>query len=43
MADLVTTLQELRDLGVGFISSTEALELTTPSGRAIAGLLAVFA
>ena len=43
MADLVTTLQELRDLGVGFVSLTEALDLTTPSGRAMAGLLAVFA
>src|SRR5436853_3020268 len=43
MTDLVTTLQELRDLGVGFVSLTEALDLTTPSGRAMAGLLAVFA
>jgi len=43
MADLVTTLQELRDLNVGFVSLTEALDLTTPSGRAMAGLLAVFA
>jgi DNA invertase Pin-like site-specific DNA recombinase len=43
MADLVMTLQELRDLDVGFVSLTEALDLTTPSGRAMAGLLAVFA
>lgn len=43
MADLVTTLQELRHLDVGFVSLTEALDLTTPSGRAMAGLLAVFA
>src|SRR2546428_9691967 len=43
MADLVTTLQELRDLGVGFVSLTEALDLTTSTGRAMAGLLAVFA
>jgi putative DNA-invertase from lambdoid prophage Rac len=43
MADLVATLQELRDLGVGFVSLTEALDLTTPTGRAMAGLLAVFA
>jgi DNA invertase Pin-like site-specific DNA recombinase len=43
MADLVTTLQELRDLEVGFVSLTEALDLTTPTGRAMAGLLAVFA
>jgi putative DNA-invertase from lambdoid prophage Rac len=43
VADLVTTLQELRDLDVGFVSLMEALDLTTPSGRAMAGLLAVFA
>lgn len=43
MPDLVTTLQELRDLEVGFVSLTEAMDLTTPSGRAMAGLLAVFA
>jgi putative DNA-invertase from lambdoid prophage Rac len=43
LADLVVTLQELSDLGVGFVSLTEALDLTTPSGRAMAGLLAVFA
>jgi len=43
MADLVTTLQELRHLGIGFVSLTEALDLTTPTGRAMAGLLAVFA
>src|SRR5947207_15742289 len=43
MADLVNALQELRDLGVGFVSLTEALDLTTPTGRAMAGLLAVFA
>lgn len=28
---------------MGFISLTEALDLTTPTGRALAGLLAVFA
>jgi len=39
MADLVTTLQELRDLDVGFVSLTEALDLTTPSGRAMAACL----
>ena len=30
-------------LGVGFVSLTEALDLTTPAGRAFAGFLAVFA
>src|ERR1035438_1689979 len=43
VADLLATLQELDHLGVGFISLTEALDLTTPAGRAMAGLLAVFA
>lgn len=43
VADLVSTLQELFVLGVGFVSLTEALDLTTPAGRAMAGLLAVFA
>ena len=28
---------------VGFVSLSEALDLTTPSGRALAGMLAVFA
>jgi putative DNA-invertase from lambdoid prophage Rac len=43
VTDLLTTLQELDHLGVGFVSLTEALDLTTPSGRAMAGLLAIFA
>jgi DNA invertase Pin-like site-specific DNA recombinase len=43
VADLLATLQELEYLGVGFVSLTEALDLTTPTGRAMAGLLAVFA
>jgi putative DNA-invertase from lambdoid prophage Rac len=42
-ADLLATLQELEHLGVGFVSLTEALDLTTPAGRAMAALLAVFA
>ena len=43
VTDLLATLQELEHLGVGFVSLTEALDLTTPAGRARAGLLAVFA
>jgi putative DNA-invertase from lambdoid prophage Rac len=43
VTDLLATLQELDHLGVGFVSLTEALDLTTPAGRAMAGLLAVFA
>ncbi|MGH8525125.1 MAG: recombinase family protein, partial [Gammaproteobacteria bacterium] len=43
VADLLATLQELDHLGVGFVSLTEALDLTTPAGRAMAALWAVFA
>ena len=43
VTDLLATLQELEHLGVGFVSLTEALDLTTAAGRAMAGLLAVFA
>ena len=43
VTDLLATLQELEHLGVGFVSLTEALDLTTPTGRAMAGMLAVFA
>src|SRR5579862_9065049 len=43
VTDLLATLQELEHLGVDFVSLTEALDLTTPAGRAMAALLAVFA
>ena len=43
VTDLLATIQELEHLGVGFVSLTEALDLTTPAGRAMAGLLAIFA
>src|SRR4029077_2287174 len=43
VADLLATMQELQHLGVGFVSLTKALDLTTPAGRAMAALLAVFA
>jgi putative DNA-invertase from lambdoid prophage Rac len=43
LADLVLTLKELAELGVGFVSLTEAFDMTTPTGRALAGMLAVFA
>ena len=39
LLDLIATLQELASLGVGFVSLNEALDLTTPSGRALAGML----
>jgi DNA invertase Pin-like site-specific DNA recombinase len=38
-----TLTKELEHLGVGFVSLTEALDLTTPAGRAMAGRLAIFA
>jgi Resolvase, N terminal domain len=43
LADLVVTLNELNELGVGFVSLNEALDLRTPTGRAMASLLSVFA
>jgi DNA invertase Pin-like site-specific DNA recombinase len=43
LPDLINSLQELNELGVGFVSITEALDLTSPTGRAMAGLLSVFA
>jgi putative DNA-invertase from lambdoid prophage Rac len=43
LADLVVTLKELSELGVGFVSLSEAVDLTTASGRAMVGMLAVFA
>ena len=43
LSNLVTGLQDLTALGVGFVSITEALDFTTPSGKAMAGMLSVFA
>lgn len=42
VTDLPATLQELEHLGAGFVSLTQAPDLTTPAGRAMAGLLSVF-
>ena len=42
VTDLLATMQELEHLGVGFVSLTEALDLTTPAGPAMAALLAAF-
>ena len=42
LSDLISTLEELNCLGVGFISITEALDFTTPAGKAMAQLLSVF-
>lgn len=43
LVELINELQDLNVLGVGFVSITEALDFTTPSGKAMAGMLAVFA
>jgi len=43
LMDLVTTCKKLIDLNVGFVSLTEALDLTTSTRRAMAGMLSVFA
>src|ERR1700683_2860647 len=43
LVDLVVTLKELAELGVSFVSLNEALDLTTPTGRAMPGLLWVVA
>lgn len=38
VTDFLVTVQELEHLGVGFVSLTEALDLTTAAGRAMADL-----
>jgi DNA invertase Pin-like site-specific DNA recombinase len=43
LPNLRVTLRELTELGIGFVPLTEALDLTTPTGRAVAGMVAVFA
>lgn len=43
LSDLVVTLRELQELDVAFVSLQEAFDLTTPTGRAMAGMVAVFA
>ena len=41
-ADLIGP-KETRGSGIGFVSLMEAFEMTTPTGRAMAGMLAVLA
>jgi DNA invertase Pin-like site-specific DNA recombinase len=43
LADLVTTLQELTEIGVAFVSLSDPIDMTTSSGRAFAGMLSTFA
>ena len=40
--DVLSTLKELDQLGVNFISITEAIDMSTPLGRAMVGMIAVF-
>ncbi len=42
-SDVVSSLEELRELNVKFVSITEALDFSTTMGRAMSGLLSVFA
>jgi len=41
VSDIVSTLQELQELGVQFVSVTEALDFTTAMGRAMGNLTVI--
>ncbi len=43
LADLVTSMQELVELKVAFVSVADSIDLTTAAGQALAGMLSVFA
>lgn len=43
LQDLFHSMEELNKLGVCFVSVTELIDLTTPAGEALAGMLSVFA
>ena len=43
LSDLTTSLRDLLAIGVEFASVTEGLDLSTATGRAMAGMLGVFA
>jgi DNA invertase Pin-like site-specific DNA recombinase len=43
LADLVSTLNEFAELRVAFVSVTESFDMSTTIGRAMAGMLSVFA
>jgi putative DNA-invertase from lambdoid prophage Rac len=43
LSDLTHSLEDLRLIGVDFASVTEGLDFSTPTGRAMAGMLGVFA
>lgn len=41
--DLFKSMEELTELGVCFVSVTESIDLSTPTGQALVGMLTVFA
>jgi putative DNA-invertase from lambdoid prophage Rac len=43
LPDLIETLRDITAIGVDFASVTEGLDLSTPTGRAMVGMLSVFA
>lgn len=43
LPDLISTLNEFTDLGVSFVSLTESFDMSTTLGKAMAGMLSVFA
>lgn len=43
LKDLVTTLQELTDLGIQFVSLKDQIDMTTASGRLMLHIIAAFA
>jgi DNA invertase Pin-like site-specific DNA recombinase len=43
LPEQVAALEELRGLGVQFVSYTENVDFSTPAGRAMANLIGVFA
>jgi putative DNA-invertase from lambdoid prophage Rac len=43
LSDLTHSLEELRALGVDFVSVTEGLDFSTPTGRAMGQMLGIFA
>ena len=42
LVGLINELQDLTVLGVSFVSITEALDFTTPSGKAMAGICLLY-
>lgn len=41
--DLFKSMEELTELGICFVSVTESIDLSTPTGQALVGMLTVFA